>query len=110
MELELCRGVLIFRDDVLDTMEGKSVMTVDMHSRVSEAMVYLETVRQGVACVTRGLEPGNRIIVVGERLVSDGEVVRVLREHPPVEWPPAGTTTGKNPATAPVGGERQPTG
>ncbi len=72
---------LVPRASVLDTEEGKVVMTVT-EGVAREARVDLQAVRQGVAAVKSGIEAGTQVIIVGERLVKDGEEVNVVKRHP----------------------------
>jgi RND family efflux transporter MFP subunit len=88
LDLEGFSCPLVHRDDVLDTMEGKSLMTVDAEGRAREVSVRLAVVRRGIACVSEGVEAGTRVIVVGERLAADGELVNVVKEHPPIQVTP----------------------
>ncbi len=88
LDLEHFSGPLVHRDDVLDTMEGKSLMIVDTEERSREVSVRLAAVRRGIACVAEGIEAGTRVIVVGERLTADGELVNVVKEHPPIQATP----------------------
>jgi RND family efflux transporter MFP subunit len=72
---------LVPRASVLDTEEGKVVMTVT-DSIAREAPVELQAVRSGMAAVKSGIEAGAQVIIVGERLVKDGEEVNVVKHHP----------------------------
>jgi len=74
---------LVPRDAVLDTMEGKAVMVV-VDGKARERMVKLAAERDGIAAVAVGLKPGEQVIVVGERLVQDGDEVNVRKVHPAV--------------------------
>jgi hypothetical protein len=47
-----------------------------------EAPVELQAVRSGMAAVKSGIEAGAQVIIVGERLVKDGEEVNVVKHHP----------------------------
>ncbi len=79
-ELRRHREVLLPRDVVLDTEEGKVVMVVE-DGVARERSVKLAAVRQGVAAVTEGVKAGDKVLVVGQRLVRDGEKVLVRGEH-----------------------------
>ncbi len=88
-ELAQHRRPLVPREVVLDTEEGKIVMIVE-EGRAREAPVSLAAVRKGIAAVAEGLEGKARVIVVGERLVKDGEEVNVVATQPPVQVPVEG--------------------
>jgi len=79
-ELRRHREVLLPRDVVMDTEEGKVVMVVD-EGVARERSVRISAVRQGIAAVTEGVEPGDKVVVVGQRLVRDGERVISRGEH-----------------------------
>ena len=79
-ELRRHREVLLPRDVVMDTEEGKVVMVVD-GAVARERSVTISAVRQGIAAVTEGVKPGDKVMVVGQRLVRDGEAVVVRGEH-----------------------------
>ena len=68
------------RPAVLDTEEGKVVMTV-VDGVAREAPVELQAVREGVAAVKSGVTAGTLVIIVGERLVKDGEEVNIVKRH-----------------------------
>ncbi len=72
---------LVPRASVLDTEEGKVLMTVT-DGVAREAPVELQAVRRGIAAVKSGIESGTQVIIVGERLVKDGEEVNVVKVHP----------------------------
>lgn len=82
---ELARhdSILLSRHVVLDTQEGKVVMVVE-DGLARERVVKVTAVRKGIAAIAEGLEVGTPVIVVGERLVRDGETVRVMEKHPAV--------------------------
>lgn len=69
------------RPSVLDTEEGKVVMTV-VDGTAREAPVELQAVHQGLAAVKSGVTSGTLVIIVGERLVKDGEEVNIVKRHP----------------------------
>jgi RND family efflux transporter MFP subunit len=73
---------IVPRDAVLDTMEGKAVMVVE-GGKARERMVKLAAERDGLAAVSEGLKEGDRVIVVGERSVQDGDEVNVRSQLPP---------------------------
>lgn len=79
-ELMRHRAVLLPRDVVLDTEEGKVVM-VSEEGVARERSVQVAAVRRGVAALAGGVEPGDQVIVVGQRLVRDGEQVTKRGEH-----------------------------
>lgn len=79
-ELDVHNLPLVPRSSVLDTEEGKVVMTVS-EGVAREVRVELQAVRQGLAAVSTGVEAGTQVIIVGERLVKDGEEVNVVGSH-----------------------------
>ena len=88
-ELRVHNRVLVPRDVVLDTEEGKVVMIVE-EGLARERPVTLMAVRNGIAAVKTGLAAGTNVIVTGERLVRDGEKVDVRKAHPSVGAEAAG--------------------
>ena len=68
------------RDAVLDTPEGKVVM-LEEGGKVRERTVVIEMERDGVAAISDGLADGDRVVVVGQRLVRDGDEVNVRAER-----------------------------
>lgn len=75
---------LLPRDAVLDTMEGKAVMVLGDDGKVRERPVKLAAERDGLAAVSEGLAEGEKVLVVGQRLVKDGDPVNVRQERPAV--------------------------
>jgi RND family efflux transporter MFP subunit len=81
--LETVRAIIVPRDAVLDAEEGK-VALVEQEGVVRERPVVLRAEQDGLAAVSSGLAEGDRLVVVGERMIKDGDAVRVLKEHPAV--------------------------
>ncbi|MBM4354056.1 MAG: efflux RND transporter periplasmic adaptor subunit [Deltaproteobacteria bacterium] len=75
--------VLLPSDVVIDSEEGKLVVVV-AEGTAREQPVTVAAVRGGVAAISKGLSAGTRVVVVGHRLVRDGEDVNVVGEKPPV--------------------------
>jgi RND family efflux transporter MFP subunit len=75
--------VLVPRQVILDTEEGKVVMVAEGEV-VRERPVTVGAVRGSVAAIEKGLEPGDKVVVIGERQVRDGEKVVVHNEHDPI--------------------------
>lgn len=73
-------ALLVPRQVVLDTEEGKVVMVAE-GDIVRERPVKLSAVRGGVAAIVEGLSPGDNVVVVGERQVRDGESIVIHRVH-----------------------------
>jgi len=84
-ELRSHNEVLVPGEVILDTEEGKVVMVVH-EGAVREASVSVKAVRRGVAAVSDGLASGAQVVIVGERLIRDGDEVNVLKTHPPVRF------------------------
>jgi RND family efflux transporter MFP subunit len=79
-ELTLRPGVLVPRDAILDTQDGKTVL-VEEDGVVRQKNVTIAGVQEGIAAVSAGLEEGERVVVVGTRLASDGDEVVVRGER-----------------------------
>jgi len=75
--------VLLPSDVVIDTEEGKVVVVVK-EGMVREQPVTVAAIRAGVAAISKGLSAGDQVVVVGHRLVRDGENVNVVGEKPAV--------------------------
>ncbi len=80
---------LIPRSAILDTEEGKVVMTV-VDGIAREVTVKVAAVRKGIAAVEQGVEVGTKVVIVGERLVKDGEGANVVKTHPALVFDDAG--------------------
>ncbi len=79
-ELQAHTMPLAPRDAVLDTPEGKVVM-IDDGGTARERTVKILVERNGLAALSEGLAEGDRIVIVGQRLVRDGDPLNVRAEH-----------------------------
>ena len=82
-ELARVEGVLVPRDAILDTQGGKVVL-VEKDGVVRQKNVTVLGIQEGIAAVGAGIEEGERVVVVGTRLVNDGDEVVVRGERPSV--------------------------
>ena len=82
-ELTRLEGVLLPRDAILDTQGGKVVL-VEEDGVVRQKNVTVMGIQEGVVAVSSGLSEGERVIVVGTRLVNDGDEVVVRGERPSI--------------------------
>lgn len=93
---------LVPRDAVLDTPEGKVVM-VDDGGTARERTVTIKVERNGIAAIGEGLAEGERVLVLGQRLVRDGDAINVRAERTEVgqETPSATPTPPTDESTVP---------
>ena len=82
-ELTRYEGVLVPRDAILDTQDGKTVL-VEKDGVVRQKNVTIAGVQEGIAAITAGLEEGERVVVVGTRIANDGDEVVIRGERPSV--------------------------
>jgi membrane fusion protein (multidrug efflux system) len=77
---EVSAGIVIPLDAVLNREDGQKVFVVEEGVAV-ERTVRVEGIEDDLALIGGGLEPGDRLVVDGQRQVGPGEPVRV-REAP----------------------------
>lgn len=75
-------------------------------ARVRE--LTLGPTQRNEAVVAEGLSPGDRLIVVGQKQVADGDRVRIVAEHPPTAAPDGMPADPGGAPDLPVGGAEAP--
>ena len=106
-------AILVPQLAVQEVQGGKSVLVVGADDKVALRSVTLNERIGDLVIVTRGLEPGERVIVEGVQKVRPGIQVKPEKAPPPGTAPAAGTgsppSSSAAPAAAPAAGATAPT-
>jgi membrane fusion protein (multidrug efflux system) len=102
-------AILVPQRAIQETQGQKAVLAVDQENKVVQRSVTLSDRVGDLIIVTRGLEPGERVIVEGLQKVRPGMQVKP-ETAPPAGTPPAAgaAAPGPAPSTAPAAGAAAP--
>ena len=72
---------------VIPMEDGKVVYVVDENGKAERRTVTLDVIKGDRVLITRGLTPGDRLIVAGHRFVAPGQAVKVIESDTESEQP-----------------------
>ena len=76
-------GLIVPEESVMQRQQSQFIFVVTPDDKVEERQISIGARLPGRAEVTRGLEPGERVVVRGMNRVRKGETVHVAQELPP---------------------------